>query len=1153
MEAHPERTWRGGGLPPTLVVCLLLVVGGCDYIPYGGPLFERVAPSTTNIRFSNDLTYNNSFNIYTYRNFYAGGGVALGDVNGDGLLDVYLTANQKSNRLYLNRGDFTFEDVTEEAGVGGEMPWSTGVSMADVNGDGLLDIYVANSGPFVEPRRENELFINNGDGTFTERAQEFGIANVGNSIHSAFFDYDHDGDLDLFVLNNYASKPIKKYNLTKNLRSTNDERGGDRLYRNDDSTFVEVTEKAGIYNSEIGFGLGVSVGDVNRDGWMDMYVSNDFFERDYFYINDRNGGFTEVLADTLSSISTTSMGGDIADLNHDGYPEIFVADMLPRSEERVKTVADFVGWEQFQSEVDMGYHRKFPRNTLHLNNGNGTYSEIGRYTGVEATGWSWGGLIADFNLDGSREIFVPNGFYRDVTNKDLLVRMNTREFMRSVVQNNRINYEKLVQKTPSVPLSNDLFVNQGDLRFANRAAEWGLGEPGFSSGSAYGDLDRDGDLDLVVNNVNARPSLYRNRTAERHPERSWVQLALEGTPPNTKGVGAQVEAVADGRQFYAQQMPQRGFQSSVDPTLHLGLGSGVSTIDTLKVRWTDGRVSLRTDVDANQRLTLRQDKAQDRNTGAHRVLPLSGPSEESEPLLEDVTGEMGFNWTHEESTHNDFEQSPLLFHMRSTEGPALCVDDATGDGRAKVYVGGAHGQPGALFVQSDDQFERVPQPALTADRTAEDTDCTFVDATGDGRAELYVASGSSEFPAGSPHLADRLYRLNGERLVPLEDALPRPENGHTPTGAVRAADVDDDGDRDLFVGTRLAPHSDSAAYGTPVGGTLLENTGTGAFRDLTDQWAPGLRADALESAGVTDAAWGDLNGDGAPDLVVAGEWMPLTIFWNRNGRLERADLSRLGLDHTHGWWQSVALADLNGNGNPDLVAGNHGLNSRFRARPEQPVQMWAGEFGGEEGIEQILALYRGGNGPFPVALRQNLIQRLPYMKARYPTFESYAGETVPDIFDREVLDKATRYRSEQMASVVAWNDGSGRFRVDSLPFRAQLAPMYGLLAAEIDGRKGKEILMGGNLDAVKPQAGAYEASHGVALKEGSSRTYQEVPTSASGFDVAGEIRALRSLEHNGQVFFIVVRNDRKMKLFKSNKRYNGDGSKTKYTRQKIGQ
>ena len=1133
MTSDLERA--GGAVSTVLVACLLLA--GCGSIPGldGGPLFERVAPSTTNIRFSNDLTYNNSFNIYTYRNFYAGGGVALGDVNGDGRLDIYLTANQKSNRLYLNRGGFTFEDVTEEAGVGGEMPWSTGVSMADVNGDGALDIYVANSGPFVAPRRENELFINQGDGTFKERAEEFGIANVGNSIHSAFFDYDRDGDLDLFVLNNYASKPINQYDLKNNLRNTADERGGDRLYRNDGGEFVEVTRKAGIHNAEIGFGLGVSVGDVNRDGWMDMYVSNDFFERDYFYINDRNGGFTEVLADTLSSISTTSMGGDIADLNRDGYPEIFVADMLPRSEERVKTVADFVGWEQFQSEVDMGYHRKFARNTLHLNNGNGSFSEVGRYAGVEATGWSWGALIADFNLDGAREIFVPNGFYRDVTNKDLLVRMNTREFRRSVVENNRIDYETLVQKTPSVPLSNDLFVRQGRLRFVNRADEWGLGEPGFSSGSAYGDLDRDGDLDLVVNNVNARPSLYRNRTAERHPERSWIRLDLEGTTPNTNAVGAQVEAVADGRRYYTEQMPQRGFQSSVDPTLHLGLGSGVSTLDTLKVRWPDGRVSLRTDVEANQRLTLQRANARDRNAAAYRVLPSGAPAGKS-PMLRDVTGELGLDWTHEESAHNDFESSPLLFHMRSTEGPALCVGDATGDGAEDVYLGGAHGQPGALFIRGDDgRFEEVPQPALNADRAAEDTDCTFLDVDDDGRAELYVASGSSEFPAGSPHLADRLYQT-GEagrgRLTRMEEALPPPDGGYTPTGTVETADVDDDGDPDLFVGTRLAPRSETTGYGMPVGGTLLENTGSGTFRDVTARRAPDLRADELESAGVTDAAWGDLNGDGAPDLVVAGEWMPLTVFWNRDGQLERADRSSLGLEHTRGWWQSVALPDLDEDGDVDLVAGNHGLNSRFRARPEEPLRMWAGEFGGEEGIEQILAVYRGGEGPFPVALRQNLIQRLPYMKARYPTFESYAGETVPDVFDRDVLGEAARYRAEYMASVVGWNDGSGHLRVDSLPFRAQLAPMYGLLATDVDGRKGPELLMGGNLDAVKPQAGSYDASYGVTLRTDTSRTYREIAAGKSGFSVSGEVRAICALEYEGRKTVLVARNDDSLKAFR---------------------
>jgi len=1135
----PRRKGRRQGVSRTAVwaLCLFLVVSGCEYIAGGADeVFERLYQPSTNIDFSNDLSYNNSFNIFTYRNFYAGGGVAIGDVNEDGLPDLYLVANQKSNKLYLNRGDFEFEDVTEEAGVGGEMPWSTGSSMADVNGDGLLDIYVSNSGPFVERRRKNELFINNGDGTFTERAEEFGISNVGNSIHSAFFDYDNDGDLDLYVLNNYASKPIKEYNLEKNIRSTSDDRGGDKLYRNDGGEFVEVTESAGVYTSEIGFGLGVSVGDVNRDGWMDLYVSNDFFERDYFYINDGDGTFSEVLSDTLSSISTTSMGGDIADLNKDGFPEIFVTDMLPRREERIKTVADFVGWEQFQAEVKKGYHRKFARNTLQYNNGDGTFSEIGRYAGVDASGWSWGGLIADFTHDGTREIFVPNGFYRDVTNKDLLVRLNQKEFMQSVLTNNRIDYEKLVQKTPSVPLPNSMFENQGSLRFEDRASEWGLGEPSFSTGSAYGDLDQDGDLDLVVNNVNDRPFVYRNQTQEQYPRRSWMKVALEGEASNTFGVGAQVEVVADGRRFYAEQMPQRGFQSSVEPRLHFGLGTGVSTVDTLMVRWPDGRTGLRTDVETNQQVTLRQEEANPTSRSDYQVLP-ADRSEESEALLKDVTGEFGFDWEHDESSHNDFERSPFLFHMRSTEGPPLCVGDVNGDDRSEVYVGGARGQAGALFVHGGgDQFKQVPQPSLEVDRDSEDTGCVFFDADGDGGDELYVASGSSEFAADSPHLADRFYQTDGEEtLVRSEGALPRPAGGPTPTGTVRAGDVDGDGDPDLFVGTRLTLRGDNAGYGTPVGGMVLENDGTGMFREVTAQRAPELRAQKLNTPGMTDAAWGDLDGNGSLDLVVVGEWMPLTIFWNRDGQLERADLESRGLANTYGWWQSVTLADLDGDGSLDLIAGNHGMNSRFQARPECPVEMWAGDFGSDKGIEQIITTYQREEGPFPMVLRQNLIQHLPSMKEKYPTFSDYAGETVTDVFGQKHLDRANHYRAEQMASVIGWNDGTGRFRLDSLPFRAQLAPMYGLLATDVDEQQGPEILMGGNLTAVKPQAGSYDASYGVALRGSAGRRYDEITGPESGFTVSGEVRSVRLLEREGEDLVLVARNDDAIKLFRINR------------------
>lgn len=1117
-----------------LLAVLAVVFIGCEKFTGEDRMFVELDSSYTNINFSNNLSYTQSFNQYTYRNFYAGGGVGLGDFNGDGRTDIYLTSNQGRNKLYINKGDFEFEDVTAEAGVGGEKPWTTGVSIADVNGDGYLDIYVLNSGQHGEEDRKNELFINNGDLSFTERAEEFGIADVGNSIHAAFFDYNKDGRLDLFILNNYASKSIEDYDQSKDLRSGTHLRGGDRLYKNEGDSFTDVTEKSGIHSSEIGFGLGVSVGDVNRNGWPDIYVYNDFFEKDYLYINNKDGTFSEVIDSTLGSISTTSMGGDIADLNSDGYPELFATDMLPNNEDRLKTVTDFISWKEYQQEVELGYHQKFTRNTLQYNNKDGTFSEIGRYAGVEATAWSWGALMADFNLDGRRDIFVSNGFYKDVTDNDLALRLQDREVRKSLFNGRQIDYVKLLEMTPSVPLSNYLFENEGGMRFTNRAQDWGVGTPNFSSGAAYGDLDNDGDLDLVVNNVNDQPFVYRNRITEEHPDLSWLKIDLVGESPNTEAVGAQVEVIADARLHYAEQMPQRGFQSSVDPTLHFGLGSEVETIDTLRVQWPDGRSTLRTDVEPNRTIELQQAKATEREQ-TDSVKPAS--REDKDPMLVDVTEEVGIDWAHQESPHNDFERSPLLMQMRSTEGPPLCSGDVNNDGREDIYVGGARDQSGTLFLQrADGGFQNVPQSSLEADREAEDTDCEFFDADGDGVPELYVASGSSEFESGSPHLTDRLYRFDSQSgLVRNEEALPEPETEATPTGAVDVADVDGDGDLDLFVGSRMVPPSEASArgYGSPVGGRLLVNDGRGHFRHATDQLAPGLRAEELKTPGITDAEWGDLNADGSPDLVVVGEWMPITVFFNRGGRLKRADPKSIGLGNTQGWWQSVTVADLDDNGALDLVAGNHGLNSRFRAEPEEPVHMWSGDLNRDETLDHVIATYNDGEGPYPVALYQNIVQQLPYLKSEYPTFSDYAETPVSEMFGREQLEEADHYRADQLASVVAWNMGEDDFQVDSLPFRAQLAPMYGGLAEDLDEDGGSELLLGGNLDAVQPQIGAFDASYGVYLEQDSLRGYAGKSSAESGFFSPGEIRSIQSLQVGGDLHVFVARNDAPIQVLRA--------------------
>ena len=1068
-----------------------------------------MSPAVTGVTFENRLPEDTTFNVLNYLYYYDGGGVAAGDVNGDGLPDLYFTSNAGRNRLYLNRGNYRFEDVTDRAGVGGGGGWSTGVTMADVNGDGRLDIYVSGVS-FLTKRGHNVLYINNGDGTFTDRTKEYGLDFSGYSTQATFFDYDGDGDLDMYLLNHSTHGELAAAEQPD--RRVRHPRAGDRLYRNDGGHFTDVSEEAGIYGGVEGFGLGVVVSDVNRDGCPDIYVANDFQENDFLYINNCNGTFTESIERLTGHTSRFSMGVDAADFDNDLRPDLVTLDMLPDREEILKSSASTESFGLSKLRMKAGYHPQFVHNALQLNRGGGVFSEIGFLAGVAATDWSWSPLFADLDNDGWKDLFITNGIFRRPNDLDYIAAVGSEANQASLAQGVGARNMSLIEKMPQVTAAKFAYRNNGNLSFTNMAAAWGLDQRGFSNGAAYVDLNNSGSLDLVVNNINAVASIYRNHAKERNHNHA-LTITLHGAGANTAGIGSTVVVTSGGMKQMLEVMPTRGFESSVDPRLHFGVGTAV-TVDTVVVTWPDRRTQTLTHVPADRPLVLDQREA----LGTF-VPPVPGPT-----FFTDVTKSRGIEYKHEENAFVDFEREPLMPRLVSTEGPALAVADVNGDGLDDIFVGGAKWQPARLFLQQrDGRFRARPQPAILADSLDEDVDAAFFDANGDGRPDLIVASAGNEFWDQAEALRQRLYINDGHGGF-TRDTTGFPaifENA----ACVIPGDFNGDGRIDLFIGGRVV----SRNYGRSPRSYLLRNDGSGHFTDVTDSIAPMLRSIGM----VTSATWIPGAQTGRLDLVVAGEWMPLTLLRQERGAfVDRSATS--GFGGTNGLWSSVTALHLRGAATTDLLLGNLGLNSILHASHNEPTQLYLGDFAHNGSLIQILTSFRNGTS-YPLVGRDELVRLIPALAKKYPTYKAFGASRIADILPGADLDAATVLRATTMASAVALVDGKGSFTLRPLPIEAQLAPINAVVQGDIDGDGIEDVVVAGNFYGVPPIEGRYDASHGLVLRGDGAGGLRPVNMTVTGLNIEGEVRHMAWLRGaRGERLLVVARNNEGLQVWRLN-------------------
>lgn len=1065
----------------------LLLVPSCDVDQSDQPIFRLLDNHVAGIDFSNDLTYTKDFNVYKYRNFYNGGGVALGDINGDDLIDVYLVSNQEKNRLYLNKGDLKFEDITEVSGAGGAKAWSTGVTFVDINQDNLLDIYVCNSGDINGDNKENELFINNGDLSFTERASEYNLNDMGYSTHASFFDYDHDGDLDVYLLNN-SYQAIGSFNLKKNERMNHDTLGGDKLMRNDGGVFVDVSKDAGIYTSVIGFGLGVTTSDFNNDGWTDIFVSNDFFERDYLYINQQDGTFLEDLTSQIHSISAASMGADAADIDNDGNSDLFVTDMLPYEYERLKTVTTFDDWDRYNYNLKNGYHRQFTRNVLQRNNGNGSFSEVSRFAGVEASDWSWGALFFDMDNDGLKDLFIANGIYKDLTNLDYLQYIANETVIESIVNEEGVNYKELIDIIPSNKVENQGYINVGNLKF-EPDRNTGLWDPSFSNGSAYGDLDNDGDLDLIVNNISMPCFVYENRTDTE--QNRYIKLKLSSGGYSARAIGAKVSVtLSDGATATYENIPTRGFESSMDPRINVGVGSAKTV--GIEIAWPSGKVTKMDRVETNQTLSLDEIDASDK---------VSNQTDSRNIFVQDYNSLM---YEKLENRYSDFNRERLIYHMRSNEGGRAGRGDINGDGVIDLVFPGALGQVTEVFFGKEDNTWKKAKVDEVFEKLSGSEHMTahLLDVDGDEDLDLYLTSGGVEISEFSDALTDHLLLNDGlGHFTQSPFALPTAMHKKS-IKAVSSSDIDGDGDIDIVIGERVLP----GKYGMPASGFVLLNDGEGRFVDGTEEVCPYLEGVGM----ITSLDFGDVDGDGDEDLLMAGEFMAITILENQDGVLAPKEMK---VDVAiQGWWNDTKWADIDGDGDLDIIACNMGENNRYHGTADRPMKLYVSDFDNNSFPEGVLAFVGEDGKDYPFALRHNLIDQMKGLKKKYPNFDSFKDQDMEAIFTKEGLSQAAMLEIDQLKSLVLRNDGSKGFTAIELPAEAQYSMMYASAFADFDHDGDIDIVMGGNQYNVVPEMGIYDGSYGVFLENDGIGGYRSQPTS-SGFFVKGEVRDLFTIKN----------------------------------------